>query len=57
VLQLLEKLIDRCELSMRCDADGSWRVAAKGPLALAALVLLVWFYVRGFWAYTNLRSL
>jgi hypothetical protein len=50
MLQLLEKLIDRCELSMRCSADGSWRVAAKGPLALAALVLLIWFYVRGFWA-------
>jgi hypothetical protein len=44
MLQIIQSLIVRCELSVRKDAKGTWQVCAKGPLAIIALVLLVVLY-------------
>jgi len=44
MLRLFQSLIERCELTVRKDAKGTWQVSAKGPLALIALIALAAMY-------------
>jgi hypothetical protein len=40
VIELIKSLVEKCELRLRKDAAG-WHACAKGPVALAVLVLIM----------------
>jgi hypothetical protein len=40
VIELIKSLVANCELRLRKDATG-WHACAKGPVAVAALLVLI----------------